>query len=92
VRQMARDLAGKPYKPPDDKLPDNLKDLSYDKYRFIRFAQEKALWRDLKLPFEAGRGRRPPPNMARNLTASIPNRNPPPGINQPNSVGDSRRI
>ena len=27
VRQMARDLASKPYKAPDNKLPDNLKDL-----------------------------------------------------------------
>ena len=52
VRQMARDLASKPYKPPDNKLPNNLKDLSYDQYRSIRFTPDKALWRGLNLPFE----------------------------------------
>src|SRR5262249_11501688 len=29
VRQLARDLAQKPFKPPDTTLPDNLKNLSY---------------------------------------------------------------
>ena len=36
VRQAARDLAAKPFKAPDSKLPDNLKDLDYDRYRAIR--------------------------------------------------------
>jgi glucans biosynthesis protein len=53
VRQMARDLAGKSFKAPDNKLPDNLKDLDYDRYRAIRFLPERALWRGEKLPFEA---------------------------------------
>jgi glucans biosynthesis protein len=53
VRQMARDLAGKSFKAPDNKLPDNLKDLDYDRYRAIRFSPERALWRGEKLPFEA---------------------------------------
>ena len=53
VRQMARDVAGKPYKAPDAKLPDQLKDLDYDHYRAIRFLPEHALWRDEKLPFQA---------------------------------------
>src|ERR1700716_3158249 len=52
VRQMARDLAGKSFKAPDNKLPDNLKDLDYDRYRAIRFLPERALWRGEKLPFE----------------------------------------
>jgi glucans biosynthesis protein len=52
VRQLARDLAQKPFKPPDTKLPDNLKNLDYDQYRNIRFIPERALWRDEKLPFE----------------------------------------
>ena len=52
VRQMARDLAAKPFKAPDIKLPDNLKDLDYDHYRAIRFSPERALWRGEKLPFE----------------------------------------
>lgn len=50
---MARDAASKPYKAPDAKLPDNLKDLDYDRYRAIRFLPEHALWRNEKLPFQA---------------------------------------
>jgi len=53
VRQMARDAASKPFKAPDSKLPDNLKNLDYDRYRAIRFLPERALWRGEKLPFEA---------------------------------------
>ena len=53
VRQMARDLAAKSFKAPDNKLPDNLKNLDYDHYRAIRFLPERALWRGEKLPFEA---------------------------------------
>src|SRR3981081_1248042 len=49
---MARDTASKPFKAPDDKLPDNLKDLDYDHYRGIRFSPERALWHGEKLPFE----------------------------------------
>jgi periplasmic glucans biosynthesis protein len=51
VRALARELAQKPYKAPDDKLPDALKDLTYDRYRMIRFAPEHALWRAEGLPF-----------------------------------------
>jgi glucans biosynthesis protein len=53
VRQLARDAASKPFKAPDNKLPDNLKDLDYDHYRAIRFLPERALWRGENLPFEA---------------------------------------
>ncbi len=52
VRQMARDAASKPFKAPDNKLPDNLKDLDYDRYRAIRFLPDRALWRGEKLPFQ----------------------------------------
>jgi periplasmic glucans biosynthesis protein len=52
VRQLARDAASKPYKAPDTKLPDNLKNIDYDHYRQIRFQPERALWRGEKLPFE----------------------------------------
>ena len=52
VRQMARDLAQKPYQAPNTTLPDNLKNLDYDKYRKIRFKPDQALWRDEKLPFQ----------------------------------------
>lgn len=52
VRQLARDAANKPYKAPDVKLPDNLKNLDYDHYRQIRFLPERSLWRSEKLLFE----------------------------------------
>jgi glucans biosynthesis protein len=52
VRQVARDAASKPYKAPETKLPDQLKNLDYDHYRQIRFLPEHALWRGEKLPFE----------------------------------------
>ena len=52
VRALARELAQKPYKAPDNKLPDALKDLTYDRYRMIRFKPEQALWRDEGLPFQ----------------------------------------
>jgi len=45
VRELARQLAQKPYQPPDSKLPDELKDLDYQQYRSIRFDPGKALWR-----------------------------------------------
>lgn len=52
VRQMAKDLAAKPYKQGDQTLPAVLDKLSYDDYRNIRFNTERALWRGQKLPFE----------------------------------------
>jgi glucans biosynthesis protein len=52
VRRLARDLAGKAFQAPDRKLPDHLKNLSYDDYRAIRFNPDRALWRGAKLPFE----------------------------------------
>jgi len=52
VRQAAQVAASKPFKAPDSKLPDNLKDLDYDRYRAIRFLPDRALWRGEKLPFE----------------------------------------
>src|SRR6185312_13316126 len=53
VRALARDLAQHDFKPPDTKLPDNLKDLTYDQYRAIRFLPERALWKDDHLRFQA---------------------------------------
>ena len=52
VRELARSLAAKSFEPPDEKLPDELRDLNYDQYRSIRFLPEHALWRDEKLPFQ----------------------------------------
>lgn len=53
VHRRAAELAATPYVEPDDPLPDSLKNLNYDQYIDIRFRQEKSLWRDQGLPFEA---------------------------------------
>ena len=52
VRRMAQELAHKPYKEPDTKLPAGYAELGYDAYRGIRFRPERALWRGENLPFE----------------------------------------
>src|SRR5689334_11774910 len=52
VRATARELALKPYKAPDNKLPDALKDLTYDRYRMIRFKPDHAWWKADGLPFQ----------------------------------------
>ncbi|MEO8153730.1 MAG: glucan biosynthesis protein G [Rhizobacter sp.] len=52
VAERARHLATQPYAAATAQLPAELKDLSYDQYRDIRFNPEKALWRKEGLPFE----------------------------------------
>lgn len=47
VRNLARELAQKPYQPPDSALPDALKNLDYSAYQTVRFDRDKALWRGL---------------------------------------------
>lgn len=54
IQSRARDLANRPYVPPDPKiLPDWIKQLSYDEYRDIRFNPNQALWATENLPFRA---------------------------------------
>lgn len=53
IRDMARQLAQQPYKPPVSTLPSELKDLDYQAYRSIRFDPNQALWRDHRLKFRA---------------------------------------
>jgi glucans biosynthesis protein len=52
VRDMARDLARRPYRAPDTRLPQGFTDLSYDDYRKITFDRERALWRGENLGFQ----------------------------------------
>ena len=52
VRDMARELAKKPYAAPDERLPGPLADLGYDQYRTIRYDPQRALWRAANLPFQ----------------------------------------
>ncbi len=53
VRQLARELAARPYSNPDRQLPKELNELSYDQYRNIRFNTDRSLWRGQGTPFEA---------------------------------------
>ena len=52
VARRAEQLAARPYKAPEVKLPKGLQTLSYDQYRDIRFRPEMAQWRNAGLPFE----------------------------------------
>ncbi len=52
VTGIARALAEKDYEMPSDNLPPELKEITYDQFRDIRFRNEKSLWQSDKLPFE----------------------------------------
>lgn len=52
VAERARALASTAYVAPREKLPNNLRDISYDAYRDIRYRADRAWWRTEKLPFE----------------------------------------
>jgi glucans biosynthesis protein len=52
VTKRAEKLAASAYQKPNTALPKALKALNYDDYRDIRPRPERAVWRDMKLPFE----------------------------------------
>jgi len=52
VAEKARQLAAAPYAATPENLPQELKDLSYDQYRDIRYNPQRAIWRAQALPFE----------------------------------------
>ncbi|MDP3858513.1 MAG: glucan biosynthesis protein G [Stagnimonas sp.] len=52
VAARAQKLSRNDYAPPAADLPKELRELSYDQYRDIRFKPERSLWRGNKLPFE----------------------------------------
>jgi glucans biosynthesis protein len=56
VAGIARKRAAQPWKAISDKpgsnLPPELRDITYDQHRDIRFKPDQALWRDASLPFE----------------------------------------
>lgn len=52
VAKRAQDLAQKDYAAPANDLPRELRELSYDQYRDIRFKPDHSVWRAQKLPFE----------------------------------------
>jgi periplasmic glucans biosynthesis protein len=52
VAAKAQALAQKPHRPASVALPAELKNLSYDQYRDIRYQPARALWRAEALPFE----------------------------------------
>ncbi len=51
IRERARALAAKEYRPEPNKLPDFLKKLTYSDYQAIRFRTEQAPWRNPPLKF-----------------------------------------
>ena len=54
IQSRAKELAGKPYQAPDSgKLPEWMKNLSYDQYRDIRSNPDQALWTADESPFRA---------------------------------------
>ncbi len=52
VAARARQLAASPYKPAPHSLPQELRELSYERYREIEYKPERFAWRNAKLPFE----------------------------------------
>lgn len=52
VATRAAQLAASPYRKPNSNLPDEVKTLSYDQYRDIRFLPDRALWRKSGLRFQ----------------------------------------
>jgi periplasmic glucans biosynthesis protein len=52
VAAQAAKLAAAPYQKPNKALPKTIKALDYDQFRDIRFRPDRAMWRNLKLPFE----------------------------------------
>ena len=52
VIQKAQALGAQPYAEPENILPDELKNLSYDEHRDIRFVREHGPWYNQKLPYE----------------------------------------
>jgi periplasmic glucans biosynthesis protein len=52
VAKQARALAEKPYQEPSGKIPDWLREITYDQWRDIRFKADKALWADTRSPFQ----------------------------------------
>ena len=53
VAALAAQRAALPYRPITAAVPPNLKDLSYDDYRDIRFKPDRALWQADQSPIEA---------------------------------------
>ncbi len=52
VAERARKLATSPYKSPQSVTTKELRTLTYDQYRDIRFKPDRNIWREEKLPFE----------------------------------------
>ncbi len=51
LRERARTLAARDYRPEPSKLPESLKKLGYDDYQVIRFRPEQGPWHNEQLDF-----------------------------------------
>jgi periplasmic glucans biosynthesis protein len=52
VKNLAQQLAARPFTKPRIELPEPFNKLTYDQYRDIRFRREQSIWRGEKLDFE----------------------------------------
>lgn len=52
LKEKARKLSEDNYEAPDTNLPEEIRDLSYDQHRDIRFVRESGPWFGQRLPFE----------------------------------------
>jgi glucans biosynthesis protein len=52
VTELARKLAKAAYEPPPNELPPEIRDLTYDQYRDIRFKPAAAIWAGEGMPFQ----------------------------------------
>lgn len=53
VANLARALAARPFRAPEQTLPPALAKIGYDQYRDFRYRDRRALWREAGLPFQA---------------------------------------
>jgi glucans biosynthesis protein len=52
LKDRAKQLAGQPFSPSPERLPDWLASIDWDGYQSIRFREDRALWRKEGLPFQ----------------------------------------
>src|SRR2546423_216015 len=52
VKEKARLLSQQPYLPSTNSLPEALRDLTYVQYQAIAFKNDRALWKEERLPFQ----------------------------------------
>ena len=70
VAQLAKERAARSYVADSYQLPADLKDLTYDQYRDIRFKLSQSTWRAEGLPLESGPAA-PTPSRPRGVVVGV---------------------